>query len=333
MVATLLAAPPATRTEDVVEKLHGVEVHDPYRWLEQSESAEVKSWTDAQNRYMRKRLDDFPGRQWLEDRLWKWNEIGSLGAPVVRGAGRHARLFYTRRAGKQNQPLLYVRQSRSGKDRVLFDVNQLASDGTQALDWWYPSEDGALLAYGVSSGGDESSTLRVRDVASGRDLVDTIPQARACSLAWLPAGDGFYYTRYPAPGTVPAGEEHYHRGVFLHRMGTDPATDAKIFGDGLGFSAWPNVQLSPGGRWLVIEVSQGWSKSELFLLDRKAGGAPLPVVIGRNAIFNVVDVLDDRLYVVSNENASRYQLWQVDPQKPGREHWQLVIPEGDDTLE
>jgi len=333
MAFTLFAAPPATRIENVVDTIHGVEVHDPYRWLEHGESPEVKAWTDEQNRHMRERLDAVPGRPWLEERLWKWQETGWLGAPFVRGKGKSSLHFYTRRVNKQNQPMLYVREGRMGKDRVLLDVNQLAADGTAALDWWYPSEDGALLAYGVSTGGDENSTLRVREVATGRDREDTIPQASACSLAWLPTGDGFYYTRYPAPGTVPAGEEHYHRHVYFHRLGTDPATDAKIFGDGLGFSSWPNVQLSPDGRWLAVEVSEGWSKSELFLIDTHEPGPPMPVVVGRNARFNLVDVLDDRLYIVSNENAPRYQLWQVNPREPGREHWKLLIPEGEDTLE
>ena len=333
MIAALLGAQPTTRTEDVVEKIHGVEVRDPYRWLENGDSAEVKSWTDAQNRRMRERLDAVPGRAWLEQRLWQWQETGSLGAPVVRGKGKAARLFYTRREGKQNQPVLYVREGKSGKDRVLLDVNQLASDGTQALDWWYPSEDGALLAYGVSAGGDENSILRVREVATGRDRADTIPHTRACSLAWLPTGDGFYYTHYPTPGSVPAGEEHYHRHVFFHRLGTDPTGDAQVFGAGLGFSSWPNVDLSPDGRWLAIEVSEGWSKSEIFLFDTRKHAAPIPVVTGIGAIFNLVEVLDDRLLVVSNEHAPHYQLWQVDPQKPEREHWKLVIPEGHDTLE
>jgi prolyl oligopeptidase len=333
MIATLLATAPATRTENVVEKIHGVEVRDPYRWLENGQSAEVKAWTDEQNRRMRERLDAVPGRKWLEERLWQWQETGSLGAPVVRGKGKSVRLFHTRRTGKQNQPVLYVRDGKSGKDRVLLDVNQLASDGTQALDWWYPSEDGALLAYGVSSSGDEDSILRVRDVATGRDRVDTIPHARACSLAWLPASDGFYYTRYPAPGSVPAGEEHYHRHVYFHRLGTDPAADAKIFGEGLGFSSWPNVGLSPDGRWLAVEVSQGWSKSDIFLFDTRKHEAPIPAIMGKSAIFNLVEVLDDRLLVVSNENAPRYQLWQIDPRKPEREHWKLVIPEGEDILE
>ena len=134
--------------------------------------------------------------------------------------------------------MLYVRRGPSGKDEVLLDVNQLAADGTQALDWWYPSDDGTLLAYGVSKSGDENSILRVREVASGKDRDDEIPRARACSLAWLPDSSGFYYTRYPTPGSVPAGEEPYHRSVYFHSLGVDPAHDKKIFGDGLGLSSW-----------------------------------------------------------------------------------------------
>jgi len=333
MMLTLLAAPPTTHVVDVVDKLHGVEVHDPYRWLENGDSPEVQAWTEAQNRYLHESLDAFPGRKWLEQRLWKWQETGSLGTPVMRGKGKRVRLFYTRRDGKQNQPVLYVRQGRAGKDRALLDVNRMAADGTLALDWWYPSEDGTLLAYGISTSGDENSTLRVRSVASGRDLTDTIPRARACSLAWLPNSGGFYYTRYPGQGEVPADEEPYHRSVFLHKLGTNPADDPKVFGDGLPLSSWPNVQLSPDGRWLGIEVSEGWSKSDLYLLDREKGGGPLPVVKGRDAIFSLAEVLDDRIYVLANEGAPRYQLFAVDPEKPAPEHWKLVIPESEDPLD
>lgn len=333
MALAFLAAVPATRTDDVVDKLHGFEVRDPYRWLEDGDSAEVKRWTAAQNQHLRAELDKVPGRGWIEDRLWQWHETGSLGAPVVRGKGKHARLFYTRRAGKQNQPVLFVREGAVAKDRVLLDVNALAADGTAALDWWYPSEDGTLVAYGISTAGNENSTLRVRDVVSGRDLDDTIPRTRACSLAWFPSGQGFYYTRYPTPGSVPAGEEAYHRQVFFHRLGTDPAADPRIFGHGLGLSAWPNIALSPNGRWLVIEVSEGWSKSELFLMDIEKGGLAEVMVRGRDAMFNVADVLDDRIYVLSNEGAPRYQLFEVDPRKPERGSWKPLIPEGEDTLE
>jgi prolyl oligopeptidase len=333
MALTLSAALPATRVESVEETLHGAQVRDPFRWLEHGDSQEVKAWTEAQNQYLREHLDKVPERAWLEARLWQWHETGSLGAPVVRGQGKQPRLFYTRRTGKQNQPILYRRDGDHGRDRALLDVNALAADGTAALDWWYPSDDGSLLAYGISTTGDENSTLRVREVASGRDLVDTIPRTRACSLAWLPSAQGFYYTRYPTPGSVPADEEHYHRHVFFHRLGTDPAADAKVFGDGLGLSAWTSVLISPGGRWLGIEVSEGWSKSDLYLVDREKAGAPAVMVHGRDAIFSLVDMLDDRFYVVSNEGAPRYQLWEIDPQQPERVSWKLLVPEGDDTLE
>jgi prolyl oligopeptidase len=258
-----------------------------------------------------------------------------MGAPVPKGKGRATRYFYTRREGQQNQPALYVRQGLAGADRVLLDVNALAADGTLALDWWYPSEDGRLLAYGISASGSELSTLRVRDVDTGQDRPDVIPWTRACSLAWLPSGRGFYYTRYPAPGSVPAGQEEYQRHVFLHRLGTVASRDRRIFGEGLSTSAWTSVMLSPDGRWLGIEVADGAAKTELFLIDTRKRGAPspIPVVTGRPALFYLVDMLDDRLYVVSNEDAPRYRLFQVDPRRPERENWKQIIAEGKDTLE
>jgi prolyl oligopeptidase len=268
------AKPPLpTRKQDVVDDLHGVAVADPYRWLEDGAAPEVQEWTGAQNALTKRALDAFPGRAALERRLWELYEIGSLGTPLPRRHGKGWRYFYTRRDGKQNQPVLYVRDGQhdgGGDDRAerpLVDVNALAADGTQALDWWVPSEDGARVAYGVSADGSEESVLRVRDVATGKDLPDEITRARACSLAWTPDGRGFYYTRYPAPGSVPAGEEKYHRAVFFHRLGDDPARDPKIFGEGRDMKDWPGVALSPKGKVLAVTVSQGWSKSEVYLLD------------------------------------------------------------------
>src|SRR6185436_16082164 len=127
LLSILLAVVPPvpTRTESVVEKIHGVDVSDPYRWLENGDAAEVTGWTEKQNALMRKALDPVPGRKWIEDRLWKLHEIGSLGVPVAKGKGKEVRYFYTRRTGKQNQPVLYVRDGLEGTDRVLVDVNAL----------------------------------------------------------------------------------------------------------------------------------------------------------------------------------------------------------------
>ncbi len=369
------AAPVPTRKEDVVEVLHGVEVRDPYRWLENADDAEVKAWTAGQNAAMRRALDAVPGRKAIADRLWQLHEIGSLGVPVVKGGdpplkagakpastadakparlpqpsegkstqatvrgggkrvGGTRRYFSARRTGKQNQPVLYVREGVEGRDRVLVDVNQLASDGTKSLDWWFPSEDGNLIAYGVSSNGDEISVLRVRDVQTGEDLPDEIPRTRAASVAWMPDGKSFYYTRYPDIGSVPKGQEAYHRHVYLHRLGTDPKKDPKIFGAGRDLKDWPSVSLSPNGRHLVIEVSQGWTKNEIYLIDTRAKKpTPVTVVAGRNALFNVAEVLDDRLYIVANEDAPRYRVFTANLKNPVRAAWKEIIPQGEETLQ
>jgi prolyl oligopeptidase len=330
------APPVPTRKENVVDHLHGVDVADPYRWLEDAASPEVQRWTEAENALTRRTLDAYPGREALAARLWQLHEIGSLGTPVPRGHGKQRRYFYTRRDGKQNQPVLYVRDGVDGVDRALVDVNALAADGTRALDWWHPSEDGALVAYGVSADGNEESVLRVRDVASGRDLPDAIPGARACSVAWAPDSRSFYYTRYPAPGSVPPSEEKYHRWVFFHRLGDDPAHDAKVFGEGRDRTDWPSVALSPDGRWLVITVSQGWSKSEVYLFDRRSPATattPITVAAGEEAEFEVAEILDDRLYLLTTSGAPRRQLYAVELAHPERARWHLVIPEGADILD
>lgn len=166
-----------------------------------------------------------PGRQRIRSRLEELLGIGVLGVPVpVRG-----RYFYLRREGQQNQPVLYWRQGAGGADRVAVDPNALDAAGTTALDWYYPSQDGRLLAYGLSQNGSEESELQVLEVESGRHLPDRIPRMRAASLAWLPEATGFYYTRYPAPGEVSPGEEHYHRAIYFHRLGEDPEADVLVF--------------------------------------------------------------------------------------------------------
>jgi prolyl oligopeptidase len=337
MIASLMSLParaddpkpdyPPARKDDVVEKMHGVAVADPYRWLEDGTSREVQQWVEKENAVTRSVLDRVPGRAKIHERLSTLLEIGSLGTPVP----RRGRLFNTARQGKENQPILYVRDRQGGAERVLLDPNKLAADGTVALDWWFPSRDGKLLAYGLSKNGNEQSTLQVRDVDTGKDRPDVIERARACSLAWLPDGTGFYYTRYPAGAGK--GEENYDRRVFLHRLGDDPAKDAEVFGKGRAREDWPNVALSPDGRWLVVTVEQGWSRTEVYFRDRTKDGAKfVPLVEGVEALFDVTP-RDDRFYVHTNDGAPRYRVFRVDPLKPARADWKEIIPQGEDVLE
>jgi len=320
--------PPVTPTRDVVEQIFGMTITDPYRWLEDGASAETQSWVESQNAYTRGLLNARPGRDATRARLAKLLSIGTLTAPTPKGG----RYFYTRREGEQNQPILYVRDAIHGKDRVLVDPNALSADGTAALDWWYPSEDGALLAYGVSTSGDEKSTLRVLDVKTGKALDDVIPHTRYCSLGWLPDKSGFYYTRYPAPGEVPAGQENYNRHVFFHRLGADWTKDPLVFGEKRKPEEIIEFNVSPDGRYMVVWVLEGWSRSDLYVKDLKSEGSPfVPMAEGIDALFQG-EVQNGTLYVLTNDGAPRYRLFAVDPKKPGRAAWKPVIPQTDAVL-
>jgi prolyl oligopeptidase len=213
------------------------------------------------------------------------------------------------------------------------DPNSVAADGTTALDWWFPSRDGRLIAYGLSKNGSEQSTLYVRDVTSGKDLPDVIERTRYASVAWLPDATGFFYTRYPAVGSVAPGEENYHHHVFFHALGTEPAQDPKVFGEGRPAEDMAVVALSPDGRWLVVTEQQGWAKSEVFFKDRHKPDSTFAPLVEKVPANYDVTVRNDRFYVHTNENASRYRLFEVDPEKSQHSDWTEVIPEGQDVLE
>jgi len=319
---------PLERMQVITEVLHGVAVEDPHRWLEDEGSPEVRSWVEAQNTATREALDTFGGRAAIRSRLERYLAIGTISAPVLRGG----RLFYSRREGKVNQPILYVRNVSTGQDRVLLDPNRHSADGTTALDWSYVSRDGRLLAFGLSEGGSERSTLRVLDVESGTELPDRIPDTRACSLAWEPSGCGFYYTRYPSRGSLPRGEENYNRRVYHHRLGDDPAADPLVFGTDRTADDWPNVDISEDGRWLVVEVAKGWTRTEVYLRDLAAPGGFVPVVEGVDALFSVTP-LAHRLVIHTNEGAPTYRVFTAPPENPSRENWVEAIPAGDEVLQ
>ncbi|MGI8642558.1 MAG: prolyl oligopeptidase family serine peptidase, partial [Thermomicrobiales bacterium] len=318
-----------TRRENVVETLHDVKITDPYRWLEDSQSDETIAWTAAQNARTGSILGNAPGRAALEARLHQLLSVGTVQAPDVRSD----RFFYLKREGEQNQPVLYVRQGLDGEERAVVDPNQLGGGGLTALDWWFPSPDGRLLAYGTSRNGDEWSTLRVIDVETGETRRDHIERTRYSSVAWLPDGSGFFYTRYPEPGTVPRGQEHYNSHAFFHHLGTEPANDRKVFGEGRNPQDMLGMALSEDGRWLTIVASHGWARSEVYLHDQTSPrDEAAPVVEGVEARFDTPHPAPDRLYLRTNWDSPNYRIVAVDPTVPEPSNWQTVIAERPDRV-
>jgi prolyl oligopeptidase len=327
--------PVDTRTVDVVDDYHGVKVTDPYRWLEEGESPDVKAWTDAQNAVTRRFIDAIPGREKLTQQIRDLLEVGLVSPPEVRDVRPGLRrYFHTKREGAQNQPVLYVRDGTAGTDRVLVDPSTLSTDATSALDWWHPSNDGALLAWGHSEAGSEESTLQIRDVIAGTDLADRIPYTRYASVAWLPGNKSFYYTRFPEPGSVPLGDEKYFCKVFLHVLGQNYRGDTLVFGEGREKTDIPQVLISPDARWLVVRVHKSWGRSEIHLRDLSLGdkGTWVPVATGEDALFEPI-VRNERLYLHTNLKAPRYRLVAVDYRRPDPAHWTEVVHEGPDVIE
>jgi prolyl oligopeptidase len=320
--AASLSGPPVAEVRPLTETFYGNKIVDKYRWLEDSASPDTRKWVAAEMAYTRSVLDPLPGREAIHARLTELLRIGEIGVPRI--GGKY--YFYTRRDGLQNQPVLYVREGVGGKDRVLVDVNLLAADGTVALDWFWPAEHGKYVAYGTSASGSEMSTLHIVETKTGKLLPDTIERTRDCSIAWSLNNSGFYYTRYPRKGDVPAGQERYNRHVFYHELGTDPEKDERIFGEGRDAEDWPEVRLDNDGRMLLITVSQGFTKTELFLMDLKKGTPPTRITTGKNFLYSA-SVYNGRVYIVTNEDAPRFRMFATEAGEYDRDDWKEVIPQ------
>ncbi len=320
--------PPKVKPEPVEDTVQGHKIVDPYRYLENPNDPDTKLYVEEELNYTRSILGPLAGRDKINARLSQLLMIGTVGAPQL--GGKY--YFHTRREGNQNQPILYVREGLNGKDKVLVDANQMSADGTVALDWWYASEDGKFVAYGTSPSGSEVSTLHIIETVTGKLLPDSIERTRAASLAWKHDNSGFFYTRYPKKGDVPAGQEVYYRHVFYHALGTDSANDPLIFGEGRDPEWWPNLNLSDDGRWLLIDEEHGWTKTQLFLQDLTTRNPPVEITVGKDFQY-VGDFFEGKLYITTNEGAPRYRVFVVDTANPKRENWKEIIPQSDAVLQ
>ncbi len=324
---TAATHPPPTRRHDLVEVHHGIEVSDPYRWLE-DDTDETAAWVDDQNRHTRALLDGLPGRAEIRGRLLPLLQAAVTAAPQVAGD----RVFTLDRGGDREQAVLCVRPAAEpGPARVLVDPSMLAEDPTAALDWYHASPDGRLVAFGLSTGGDEQSTLHLLDVDAGELLDDRIPHARAASVAWLPDGTGFAYARYPDPDTVPEEERGYGRHIRWHTVGDDPAGDPVLYAADDDPTAWPDVSISRDGRWLLVHVARGWSRVDVHLLER-IGGARRVVIEGVDAI-NGFDVVGGRLMGHTTLDAPRGRVVVAPLDDPGVDRWETLVPESSAVIE
>ena len=311
------------------ETVHGTVIEDPYRGLEE-ESADTRAWIDVQTARTERRLSPHVTDR-LRSRITSLMSIGVLMDPEL----GEDRAFFMSRGEDQEQPLLMVRRfSNSEPARVLLDPNDLGE--RVAIDWYFPSPSGALVAVGLSRNGDERSVLHLFDVETGVERPESIPNCKWSTLSWLADETGFYYTRYPHPGEPDFNAEEpdtYFPRIFFHRVGDDPTEDSLVWGSEQP-QDFPTPSVSDDDGHLVINVMRGWSVSDVYLLDLTSEGAePQPVAVGCDCLTSGA-VRRGRLWLISNEDHPRYRVLAVAPEDAGdREQWREVIPESEAPIE
>jgi len=313
-------APPATRQGNVQETLHGVTVPDPYRWLEDQDSAETRAWINQQNEYTHKLLDGLPSRERLDKRLSELKKVERISSPIE----RNGRLFYRKRAADQEQYVIYTRQGDAEKEEVLIDPNPMSADHSTNVDIMDASKDGKLLAYGLRIGGKDETEVHVLDVPAKHDLPDVLPARVYFDLSFLPNGSGFYYATMLDDGPR----------VLFHKLGTKVEADTEVFGKGYAKEAIIVGDPSEDGRHLVIHVIHGSAadKVEIWIQDLKTNGPIEPVIRDLNARFFGFAV-GNQMFLQTNYQAPKGRVMVLDLAKPAPQYWREVVPEAGNAID
>jgi prolyl oligopeptidase len=320
---------PATRTNDAKDVLHGVTVPDPYRWLEDAKSSEVREWMDAQDRLAREHLGALPGRDTLAKRLRELMYVDSVTAPRHRGG----RYFYSRRHADREKAVVYWREGEDGEERVLLDPNKMSEDGSISLGVWVPSLDGKRVAYALRANNADEATLYVMEVATGNvSAVDVIEGAKYAQPQWTPSGDGFYYTYLPTDPSIPVDERPGYAEIRFHKLGTDPKKDPLVHKRTGDPKTFIGVSLSRDGRWLFTVIREGWNRADVYFRDLKSKNEAWKPLTGDLRANFQLTAWKDRFYIYTDLDAPRGRVFRTDASKPGREHWREIIPEPKDAV-
>ncbi len=321
---------PPSKQGDVVEELHGVSVADPYRWLEDGESAETRAWIEAQNAVTFGFLERIPTRKPIENRLTHLWNYERFGMPRKDGG----KYFYGHNTGLQNQNVIYVADSLGGEPRVLLNPNELSADGTIALSGWNITEDGKYMAYGLSSGGSDWVEYRVRDVSTGKDLDDHIRWVKFSGASWTKDGSGFFYSRYDEPKGDELSSVNYFQKLYFHKLGTPQSADVLIY-ERPDHKEWGFAGgVTEDGRYLVITNWEGTERKNRVLYKdlSSADSKVVELLMEFDAQYDFVGNDGATFFFFTDLDAPRGKLIAIDLAKPARSEWKEVIPQADETL-
>jgi prolyl oligopeptidase len=324
---------PAARRGEQVDDYHGTKVADPYRWLEDLDSAETRAWVEAENKLTFDYLKQIPERAAIKDRLTKLWNYERYDIPSKEGG----RYFYKKNNGLQNQSVLYTVTTLEGEPRVLLDPNKLSSDGTVALTGGAITNDGKLMAYSLAASGSDWNELHVRDVETGQDLPDVIKWVKFSDASWTSDGKGFFYSRYgeQAEGSKLAAVNEYHK-LYYHRLGTPQAEDVLVYSSAdEKMKGWIyNGYVTEDGRYLIVMVFPGSSsETRVYYKDLQQKDAPLVKLLDDAGVEQVFIGNDGPIFwFQTDRDAPHKKIIAIDTRTPEPKNWKVLVPEAKETL-
>ncbi|HKE59538.1 MAG TPA: prolyl oligopeptidase family serine peptidase [Pyrinomonadaceae bacterium] len=322
---------PLARKSDQVDDYHGVKVADPYRWLEDLDSNETRAWVEAENKLSFAFLEAIPARATIKDRLTKLWNYEKYGVPFKEGN----RYFYSRNSGLQNQSVVYTVTALEAQPQLVIDPNTLSTDGTVAVSGMAVSDDGKLLAYGLSASGSDWQEWKVRDVETGKDRADDLKWVKFSGASWTPDGNGFFYSRYDEPKTDSLKATNYFQKVYYHKLGTAQSQDTLVY-ERPDQKDWLfGASVTEDGRYLIITVFQGTDvKSRVYYKDlQSSDGSVVRLLDDFDASYSFIGNEGTRFWFQTDLQSPRGKVVEIDITKPARTDWKVVVPEAKETLQ
>jgi prolyl oligopeptidase len=322
---------PQAHRSDQVDDYHGTKVADPYRWLEDTDSAETHAWVEAENKLTFGYLEQIPYRQEIRDRLTKLWNYERFTTPSQHGG----RYFFQHNTGLQQQNVLLVAESLNAEPRVLLDPNTLSSDGTVALAGDAISDDGKLMAYGLAASGSDWTEWHVRDIDTGKDLPDDLKWVKFSGASWTKDNKGFYYSRYDEPKGAALRDANYYHKLYYHRLGTDQSEDKLIYERPDNKEMLFGGNVTDDGHYLIISVAEGTApKNRVYYKD---------LTQPDSTVVRLLDDFDAQYIFIDNDgpvfwfqtdlDAPRGRVIAIDTRHPERANWKTLVAQGPDKLE
>ncbi len=320
---------PHSHRGDVVENYHGTLVADPYRWLENPDSVETKKWGDEQNKITHEYIDSSSMRDKFKSRLTELWNYPKYSAPMKEGN----RYFYYKNDGLQNQAVLYMQETLDSESKEIIDPNKLSQDGTASIGTLYFNKKGTLLAYGVSKSGSDRQEVKIRNIDTNKDYPEVIKWCKFSGIAWKNDSSGFYYNRFPQPGTVPAEDLNNYSTIYWHKLGTEQSDDKLIYEDKLNKELGFFPFITEDGKYLFLHVYKGTASENTLMYRNVESNDKFKKLIEKpDASYEFVDNENETVFIKTTLNSPRGKIVSFNINNPDQKTWKEVIPEQKEVM-